>query len=124
MRHSNCLHACIACIACMYCMHVGLNVLHVFSSLSGFRSVCDKNWSQMLQNGRFLTFYQKSGNLVKFSALLRISKRAVTRFFEGKRPTTINRAFWQKKGHISIPISITWWKWFLQGNIFKINIVL
>ena len=24
--------------------------------------------------------------------------RAVTRFFEGKRPTTINRAFWQKKG--------------------------
>ena len=71
--HMYVLHACMHA-PLMYFMHVGLNVLHVFSSFVWISVSLRQKLVANAQNGRFLTFYQKSGNVVKFSAFLRISK--------------------------------------------------
>ena len=139
------LHACMHA-PLMYFMHVGLNVLHVFSSFVWISVSLRQKLVANAQNGRFLTFYQKSGNVVKFSAFLRISNN--NSFFWGKTSNDHKSCILAKKGHISIPIwrcyifvnhrpkctkifqlLKTYFKifqlwWCLQGTIFKINIDL
>ena len=106
------LHACMHA-PLMYFMHVGLNVLHVFSSFVWISVSLRQKLVANAQNGRFLTFYQKSGNVVKFSAFLRISSNS---FFWGKTSNDHKSCILAKKGHISIPIWITWWNVMLSVN--------